>query len=207
MSMALASLVADLKASLNDSAAVFRAPADADFERFLNAALPDMQFKRPITLMGSVSLQEGVGRYAMPVSDFAAWKTHAWAAGQVPSSKPWEPYQPGPVPRVCATYDGSAWWVELDPAPTLLQVVAWGRELPFWYFKRHELGAAAEDTTVNPLDRSLLLLRAQAEAVRELAMRNYSKPVQMRDGLSGMPRNATPMALHEVLMKLFKEAR
>jgi hypothetical protein len=31
--------------------------------------------------------------------------------------------------------------------------------------------------------------------------------VQMRDGLSGTPRNSTPAALHELLMKLFRETR
>lgn len=205
--MALASLVVDLKASLHDSASVFRAPDDADFRRFLAEALPDMQFKRPITLMGFVQLEAGVGRYAMPVTDFAAWKTHAWGAGQVPARRPWEPMQPGPMPRVCATSDGSAWWVELDPSPTPLQLAAWGSSLPFWYFRRHELGEAEEDTTVNPLDRGLLLLRAQAQAMLELSVRNAGKPVQMRDGLSGTPRNSTPTALHEMLMKLFREAK
>jgi exonuclease VII large subunit len=74
MDMALADLVADLKTSLPASAAGFKAADDADFKRFLAQALPDMQFKRPVSRLASVSLQADLSRYAMPVDDFAAFK-------------------------------------------------------------------------------------------------------------------------------------
>lgn len=202
--MALAEMVADLKVSLHDAARVFDSPDDADFVRFLAQALPDMQYKRPRTLLGSVAVMAGTARCSLAdYPDFAAFKTHMW--GDLRPVKPWEPGYPGPVPRVSAVHDGQ-WWLVFDPAPTALQVAAFGA-CSFWYFGLHVLGVLAADTTVMAADRGLLMLRAQVEAMRELAIRNAGKPVQLRDGLSGTARNSTPAALHELLLNLFKEAR
>lgn len=204
--MKRADLVADLKASLHDTAAVFTAPLDADFHRFLDQALPDLQFKRPITRLGNVTLVAGTPRYLMAAADFAAFKLHQWGdLSRAP--KPWEPGYPGAVPRVEAQWDGSAWWVVLDPAPTGSHVACFGDQLQFWYFARHVVDDSDGGTTVNALDRGLLLLRAQAEAMRELMLRNVSKPVQMRDGYSGTPRNSTPAALNQQLLDEFWRAR
>lgn len=205
MSMTESDLVADLKASLHDSATVFRSSLDADFKRFIALALPDMQFKRPITRLGSVTLTVGESRYPMPVTDFAALKTSLW--GGTTRLRPWEPGYPGAVPRVHETWDGAAWWIELETAPTADQLAAWTRVLSFWYFARHVVSDVPNATTVNALDRGLLLLRAQAEAMREMSVRNASKPVQLRDGLSGAPRNSTPAALYQALLDAFREAR
>lgn len=206
MGMALDELVVDLKASLHDSGKVFVAADDADFKRFLTQALPDMQFKRPVSRLATVTLVADQSRYAMPAADFAAFKVSEWADPRR-APKPWEPGYPGAVPRVCAEWDGLAWWVVLDPAPTLALLACYGASLRFWYFARHVLGETSGETTVNELDRGLLLLRAQAEAMKELAIRNASKPVQLRDGLSGAPRNSTPAALAEQLLTEFREAR
>jgi hypothetical protein len=204
--MSEADLVADLKASLFDAKNVFTAAADADFKRFLQQALPDMQFKRPITRLGSIDLVADQGRYEVAEADFAALKTDIWREpSKVP--KPWEATYPGALPRVSAVRELDAWFIQLEPAPTALHLSALGDAFKFYYFATHVIGAAANDTTVNPQDRGLLLVRAQAEAMLAMGMRNAGKPVQMRDGLSGTPRNSTPAALHELLMKLFKEAR
>ena len=63
---------------------------------------------------------------------------------------------------------------------------------------------AAAQTTVPEHSRSLLLLRAQAEACRELALRNVSKPVTMRDAVGSQPRNGTPSALYQMLLAEFE---
>ena len=55
--------------------------------------------------------------------------------------------------------------------------------------------------------RTVAQVRAQAEAMRELAMRNVVKPQQMRDGYTSMPRNGTPAALFETLLAEFKGVR
>lgn len=204
--MSEADLVADLKASLFDSANVFTEANDAAFKRFLAQALPDMQYKRPITRLGTVQLVADTPRVEIADADFAAFKTDLWRdPARLP--KPWDPNYPGPLPRVCATWDTDAWFFVFEPAPTARQISVLGADFRYYYFARHAIGAAAADTTVNPQDRGLLLLRAQAEAMLALATRNASKPVQLRDGLSGTPRNSTPAALHETLMRLFREWR
>jgi hypothetical protein len=204
--MSEADLVADLKVSLFDAAAIFTAAADADFKRFLRQALPDMQTKRPVTRLGSLTLQADQARYAVGEADFAALKTDIWREpAKLP--KPWDASYPGAMPRVCAARDGDAWYIQFEPAPTALHIGALGDTFKFYYFAEHAIGAQAADTTVNPQDRGLLLIRAQADAMLALSMRNAGKPVQVRDGLSGTPRNSTPAALHELLMRLFRETR
>lgn len=220
-SMGMAELVAELKATLHDTAAVFKAPADADFERFLRAALPDMGAKRPLTKLGSLVLEAGVPSFTVLEPDFAGLKIDLW---RNPASlpKPWEPGYPGALPRIAAareevgisTWDAyynevrhGRWRIHFDPAPSAALLAYLGDRFRFWYFAQHDIGLDQSGTTIAPVDQGLLLLRAQAEAMRELAVRNAAKPVQLRDGLSGTPRNSTPSALHEVLMRQFAEAR
>ena len=204
--MSLEDLVADLKRSLHDSASVFDAALDADFERFLRQALPDMGWKRARTLVGQVTLVSGQANYSLAeLPDFYSYKTHLWE----PSTRmqPWEPGYPGAVPRVSGFKDGSGSWLAFEPAPSAAHIILRGSEFTFYYFGQHSLGAAAEDTTIAAADRGLLLLRAQAEAMLELSLRNVAKPVQLRDGLSGTPRNSTPRALFDALLSAFAEAR
>lgn len=204
--MSEADLVTDLKASLFDAASVFTSAADADFKRFLKQSLPDMQFKRPVTRLGALTLAADVGRYAVAEADFAALKTDLW---REPSKlpKPWEPTYPGPLPRICAARDGAAWFIQFEPAPTALHIGALGSAFKFYYFAAHAIAPLEADTTVNPQDRGLLLVRAQAEAMLAMAIRNSGKAVQMRDGMSGTPRNSTPAALADQLLRMFREAR
>lgn len=199
-------LVAELKATLHDTASVFKAADDADFVRFLDAALPDMMTKRPVTKLGNVTLVADVDSFEVLEPDFAAWKTDLWRnPARLPN--PWEPTYPGALPRITAVRDGAVWRVVFDPAPTAMMLACLGVVCKFWYFAAHAIGDLDEETTIATDDRGLLLLRAQAEAMRELAMRNVAKPVQLRDGLSGTPRNSTPSALYEALMRQFAEAR
>jgi hypothetical protein len=205
--MALEDLVADLKVSLHSSASVFDSDADADYLRFLNQALPDMAVKRRLTRLGQVTVDYATVRYALSeYPDLVTYKTHLWdLRGYCP--QPWEPGYPGALPRVTAEHDGSAHWLVFDPAPSAEHIALRGSTFKFWYFARHTLGAEASGTTVLADDRGLLLLRAQAEAMRELALNQGNKPINLRDGLSGTPRNSTPAALHEMLLRLFWEAR
>jgi hypothetical protein len=204
--MSLVDLVADLKSSLHDSAAVFNAAADADFVRFLNQALLDMGWKRPVTRLGQLALASGEANYSLvDYPDFYNYKTHLWDM-QV-HRQPWEPGYPGAVPRVSCYKDGVGAHLAFEPAPSAAHIAVRGSAFKFYYFARHVIGAAAVDTTVAAADRGLLLLRAQAEAVLELILRNLAKPVAMRDGLSGVARNSTPRALHDALLLAFMEAR
>jgi hypothetical protein len=194
----------DLKRSLHDAAGVFNAAGDTDFRRFLAIALVAMQTKRPRTLLGSVWLTAGEARYPLTLlPDFCGYKTHVWASRPL---NPWDPSYPGGTPRVRAVNEGgspSSWALAFDPPPSPEHVAAYGREFKFWYFAAHRLALQDAGSTIAPADRPLLLLRAQAEAMRELAMRNSNKPVQVRDGLTGAPRNSTPTAIFQALLEEF----
>ncbi len=204
--MSLASLVADLKASLFDAASVFTGEDDADFKRFLAQALPDLQWKCPLTKLAQVVLVAGTPSYAVAEADFVALKMDLWRdVGKLP--RPWEPGYPGALPRITAQQGATGWELVFETAPTAAMLTWLGSTCRFYYFAQHAIGEQAADTTVAEADRGLLLLRAQAEAMLALAVRNAGKPVQLRDGLSGTPRNSTPAALHQVLLQLFMEAR
>lgn len=205
--MSQADLVADLKESMRGSAEMFKAEGDADWIRFLNQSLPDMQWKRPRTKLASVTLVAGTVSYSLAAyPDFAGYKTHNWGAGKT-LPKVWEPTYPGPLPRISAVCDAGDWALAFDPAPSDVQVAVLGSTFQFWYYAEHTVGAAAVDTTVVPADRTLLLMRAQAEALMELTIRNAGKPVALRDGFTGQSRQERPRALFEALLKQFQEAR
>ena len=208
--MSKADLVASLKASLHDAASVFvvdGAEPDVEFERFLLQALPDMQLKRAATRLGSVTITANFPRFAVGADNvgFAAFKTSLW--GDNCTIRPWEPTYPGAPPRVSAAFADQQWWLNFDPAPTSRQVSAHGSQFDFWFFAEHAIGTLAADTTINQQDRGLLILRAQVEAMRELSIRNAGKPVQLRDGFSGTPRNSTAAALYAELLRQFESAR
>jgi hypothetical protein len=199
-------LVDDLKDSLFDTAAIFQSDDNAEFKRFLDQALPDMGVKRPITRLGSLQLAADQERFLVQEADFAQLKVDLWRdATKLP--KPWEPNHPGPLPRISAQRDADGWWIAFDPAPTVYHLSALGTTFKHYYFALHAIGEDAADTTVNPQDRPLLLLRGQVEAMMALALRNAGKPVQLRDGLSGVARNSTPAALAEALLQRFWECR
>lgn len=203
-SMSAADVVSDLKSSLGDAAKAFAAGADADFLRLLAVALVGMQAKRPRTLLGTLTLVVDEPSVAVTQPDFVQYKTNVW--GTRPP-QPWSPCYPGPVPRVQAVNSGTGWALAFDPAPSYKHIAVYGSSFKFWYFGAHALSDTAELTTVQAADRPLLLLRAQAEAMRELSMRNINKPVALRDGYSGTPRNSTPAALYEALLQEWERAK
>lgn len=202
--MSQTDLVADLKASLRDSADVFTAAADADFIRHLDLAAGDLGRFRPRTLVGTLTLTADVDLYAAP-ADISSFKSHLWGISPRAAQKPWEKGYPGRLPNVSVSEVGGVQAISLNPPPTAFQIGVLGSEFRYYYFARHLVGATAADTTVRSADRGLLLLRAQAEAMKEMAMRNIKKPVAMRDGLASAPRNGTPSALYQALMDEFEK--
>lgn len=203
-SMSAADVVDDLKRSIGDAGSAFNAAADADWLRLLAVALVGMQGKRPRTLLGTLTLTADEPSVLVTQSDFVQYKTNVW--GTRPP-RPWEPCYPGALPRVQAVNSGTGWALMFDPAPTYKHIAAYGSTFKFWYFGAHSLGATPELTTLPAADRPLLLLRAQAEAMRELSMRNINKPVALRDGYSGTPRNSTPAALYAALLEEWERAK
>ena len=202
-----ADLVADLKASLNDAADVFVSAADADFKRHLEVAVLAMGAKRPRKLVGSLTVIADTSEYAAP-ADFECFGSLLWGIVPKPRGQPWERAWPGRLPQVeYVENPAGTFKLSLQPAPSAHQINALGADFRYYYHARHTVHATnGALTSIAPADRGLLILRAQAEAMRELAMRNSKKPAQLRDGYSGAPRNATPGYLYEQLMDEFAKA-
>lgn len=184
----------DLKDSLHDAASALSDPED--FDRCLDAAVEDLGVWRPRTLAASLTLVANQAEYSAP-DDFIRFKMALW--GRSTTAKPWDKAYPGKLPAV---YHADGLLI-LSPAPTPQQVALLGTAYRFYYFAGYGLDEDAAQTTVPTDRRSLLLLRAQAEACKELALRGVAKPVTLRDGMTQTTRNATPSFLMHSLMADF----
>jgi hypothetical protein len=204
-SMSRADLRADLKASLLDAARLFPAANDGDFDRLLDTAARALGQRGRGLAQGELTLTAGVSRYTALPADFGYFQRDMWADTSL-LPQPWEPTWPGKLPRVSTLRGPDGIALVFEPAPSAQHLALFGATFRFAYRPRLVIGSDAADTTVRESDRDLLMLRAQAEAMRELAMRAVHTPVQMRDGMSAQPRNATPAALFAVLLDEF-EAR
>lgn len=205
--MSQADLVTDLKAILNDSKDKFKGISsniDADFQRQLTIAARDMGRVRPRTRIGNIALVAEQSNYPAP-ADVLQTKFPLWGTGQRKNRKPWQSNWPGILP-VMQMVDGDAGnEIYLSPAPTAKQMTDLGSEYQYYYFATHSIAANAANTTVKPVDRELLLIRATAQAMLELSHHNIAKPVQLGTrGIGSMPKNGTPSALADKLLELFE---
>lgn len=200
--LSLVDLVTDLKASLQDAADVFTAADDADFKRHLKHAALDFVRVRPRTLLGELTLTADEALYALP-ADLHCFKSPLWGTR---SARQWEKNYPGPLPRPLVIEVEGEQRLQLTPAPSAHQISVLGETYQYWYLAAHAIGDAAADTTIRAADRALLLLRAQAEAMKEMTIRNVKKPLAVRDGVVGVVRNGTPAALYQALMQDFERA-
>ncbi|WP_374349627.1 hypothetical protein [Chitinimonas sp.] len=207
MEMKRSALAAELKASLHDAGGLFDAVDDADFARFIDLAAADLGRVRPLLRRASFDLQadaDASGCYPTP-ADFRDFHSTSWGTGH--GIAPWSANYPGEMPRVRCLRTAAGQVLELSIAPSPRQLALLGSRYAYRYYASHAVLEDPTQTTVRPQDRGLLLLRAQAEACKELAIRNVVKPMALRDGMSQGPRNGTPAALFAELMRLFEEAR
>ena len=211
-SMSPLELIQELRASLHSAAEFFHgtpetsegagdADPDADFKRHLIAAAADLGERRGHTLLGEVELQAGVNQYTGLPPDLVYIKTPIW--GTEKRIKPWADNHPGLLPRAHVIHDNGQITLILTPAPTWEQIQALGSTYRFYYGASYWDGDIESEIVGSAEDRALLLLRAQAEACRELALQNMTRPIETRTSLS-MPRNQTPRALWEALMAEYR---
>lgn len=196
--MSQADLVADHKAALMDAASFFTAAADADFKRHLKHAATDLgarTFVRHVTL----TITAGQAYYAAPADLVAIAASGDALASRQP---PWQDSS-GPLPEATIARTSAGRQICLTPAPTATHVAVTGGSYTVSYFADHVIDADAANTTVPTAHRALLLKRAAAEALRELAARNVVKPLSVRDGATNGPRNGTPAALWQAIMNEF----
>lgn len=207
LSMKRSDLVQLHKYQLHDAATSFTNADDDDFVRHLDAAALDMGRVRPRKLSDTVTLVAGQPNYTVPETVLRIAGS-SWGESELKQRNPWESSYCGRLPRpdLAGDFDELDLW--LDPAPTARQIELLGATYRYFYYAAHVIGEEDADTSLRPEDRSLLLLRAAAEAMLELAMRGVKKPAQLRDGMQSSPKNGTPAALYEQLMEQFnRQAR
>lgn len=198
-------LVGDLKESLQDSAKVFDAAADADFKRFLAQAALAFGRHRPRTMVGTLQVVADQEEYAGLPDDFHFFKSSLWGISPVSGVMPWDPSWPGRLPDFHDVEVGGVKKIALRPAPTAAQIALLGATYRYYYAAKHAIHATdAAQTTIRAAERQKLLLRAQAEAMREMSFRNAQKPVQILQGMTSMPKNGTPAALFAALIAEFE---
>lgn len=214
MGLTVSDLLPDYRASLNDAAAVFgggsettnpadiSAAIDANLTRHLRIAARALSAdgKRPLLKSTVLTVVADQATYSPAPEDMIVPRTALWSSNGRPQ---WE-QPPPPVPAVYALDSGS---VDLSPAPTAEQIRFYGAQFRYTYLAGHAITDDASTSTLTDADRNLLILRAQVEAMREMAFRNIHKPVSMRNAGGGsMPSNMSPSALFEVLMNEYKAA-
>lgn len=198
--MTRAGLAASLEKSLMDSASVF----GGEFGRLLDCALEDYSRRRPRVLAGKLQLEPGRITYPCP-ADYRALGAVFWASAQRQTLKPWQPGFPVRLPRLSVIHTETGRQFMFDVPPTSDQIGCYGAEYPYTYHALHALGDDSGRTTVPEHDRGLLLLRATAEAMREMSMRNVKKPISTQDTIGGQTRTGTPGALFEIFMEAFEK--
>lgn len=199
MGVTQAALVEWLKLSLGDSASRFSEPDDAAFKRHVKAAALDFGRVRSVTGAGTLELVADQSDYAAP-ADFVRFKTALWGMDQRKSPKPWEKSWAGPFPDVHVMPG----LLILSPAPSAKQIAILGGTYRFLYFAGLVAGATPETSTVSEADSGLLILRAQAEAMRELAMRDALRPVRVTDGYTGQSKTSSPAGLATAFLAEFE---
>jgi hypothetical protein len=196
------SLRDDLRLSLSDTATLFQ---DGDIDRQLDVAASDLGRVRRRTAASFITLIANVHLYPAPSNMISPTYSHWGMGNPVRQYQSWRARTfPSVLPRLSRISDDTPRLV-LNPAPTVQQIAQHGSRYDFFYIAAHIIGVAAIDTTIRLEDRALLLLRAQAEAMKEVAVRNSRKPVSIRDGLGSNPKNGTPAALYRQLIDAFHE--
>lgn len=200
--MSIPDLVEDLKAILMDASNAFTKPTD--FQRHLTVATFDLARVRPRTVLGTLTLVADQPNYAAP-ADLLKPKSSTWGTAQRRQFKPWEEGYPGRLPSISVVENAGALQLWLDPAPSLSQILTFGAAYPYFYLARHQLAEVENQTTIALADKPLLLVRATAQALQELAHNKYTKPVQLGGaGVPSMPKNGTAAALADQMMDLFE---
>lgn len=194
MSFLLSDVVDELKASLHASAGVFDAPDDADFKRHIDVARSAMGQKRPRSSWTDLTLVADTAEYDLPLANVLRIPSALWK--EPPAGKPWDQKTiRAPIPQLLP---GDR--VQLAPVPEAATLARMGSVLRLLVFQDHVISASdPADTTLTDLDSHLLILRAQAEACRELMLRGLSKPVATRAtrGNAMDPRGAFEMLIEE----------
>lgn len=195
--MSRANLLTRYQGSLLDSSEAF---TPEDLGRHLDLAVADFNRFCPLVIPAELTVQAGVAQYPCP-DDLDRVLACDWGRDHKADSQPWDYTWPGRLPAMTVVRGPSGRRLHLSPAPSAGQIATLGAACTYRYTASHVLTDNANTLTL--ADEVVVLLRAQAEAMRELAIKNVSRPVQLRDGMSHGPKNGTPAYLYAALMSEF----
>ncbi|HCU52893.1 MAG TPA: hypothetical protein DIC36_00945 [Gammaproteobacteria bacterium] len=200
--MTRAEFIESLRESLNDAASVFSTD-DTDYLRHLDMALRDFSQPnhRPLRKRGTLTLVADTRDYDAP-ADFQgmAWCDYGTASRE--QYRPWQPQYMTTQFVLIAMRGATGWQLRTARDVTSDLIALHGSACGFFYYATHILSEI--ECSVRDNDMPLLLLRAQAEAMREMSIRNIFKPVQLRTGVAGAPSNGTPGGLYSLLMDYYE---
>ena len=185
--------------SLLDSQRAFKAE---DFERHMDTALRDLAQFRPHRVLAELNAMPMQREYECPADLIEVLATH-YGRAEKAQRQPWDAgYPTQRLPEVTVQYraDGSR-YLQVFPAPSYQLLAQIGTVVGYEYSAGHVVTDSYSSLT--PVLVHLAILRAQAEAMRELAMRNSSMPTQVKDSLTNTPANGTPSYLYQLLMDEF----
>lgn len=199
--LTLSALAESLTTTLGDAR---NRHADADAPtRHIRVAVADLHRVRPHMCAQLVTLSAGQERYLLN-DNAVAFHSASWVARWL-GIAPWD--RAGVVmPSAVIRHSEHSRALELLPAPTSPFLAMVGRLHTLHYYAQHTVGEQPEQTSVAREDRALVILRAQAEAMKEIALANSGKPGTFKGGDASMPRNSTPAAVYRELMAEFERS-
>lgn len=189
-----------------DAASIFgevSGDIDAAMDRHLDAAVSDFDRVLPRLVSAQIHLVAGTANYAAAAD---AQRFHSTEL--VDNQNELDPYderrvQVVPTP-ILTTLNGVKAW-QFRPAPNAKLLGLLGACYPLTYYAAHKLDADQANTTLDVSQIPLLVLRAQVESLRELAIRNAHKPVALRDPQYSTTKNGTPAALADQFMRMWEQ--
>ncbi len=187
-----------LTSSMLDSKRMFK---DEDYPRLLRTALAALNAVHPLHKVEVLKLEAWQALYPCPEdlnSVFACW----WGRSYKAHTAIWADDYPGRLPEWRVLPGAQGRLLQAQPAPSARQIQILGNRCELEYCADHVLTDTACTLDSELLD--LLHLRAQAEAMRDLAMRNATTSYQLREGIGSVPKNGTPAYLYQELLAEFE---
>lgn len=189
------------KGSMNNSNRLFKNDGSS-YERHFDIALADLNLWRPLIIYDSLSVIAGQSYYECP-KDLNKPISCFYGRGHKARGYPWDDDYVGQLPEIRVVFNKDrSRSLQLMPPPSSRQIQVLGSECSYTYSADHFLNEEGSSLTSN--EENLLILRAQAEAMREAAISNVTEPQTMREGLTSTPKNGTPAYLYSELLSEFK---
>ncbi len=196
-----AQLLEAYKLSLNNSLRIFK-DNGSSYVRHFEVALADLNLWKPLIIHSRLSLVADQSLYPCP-EQLNKPLSCFWGRDHKARGRPWDDDYVGQLPEIRIAFDENRKkLLHLIPSPSGRQILILGSECRYTYASDHFL--TETESSLTPNEENLLVLRAQAEAMREASILNVTEPFQLREGLTSTPKNGTPAYLYKELLSEFE---